>query len=172
MPASFSLSVLISLLAALAGYVFLAVQQNSPRDDYAPLTLPGPVVLGAVDGVKLDGLTLVRTVRLPAIKIKLPGIGTLKIKNQTSELVFDKLRVTDVRVRAADAASGALHTSAKASLDFKGTVLATTEFVSFSNHPYHASAAKVVLSGLRLELAGSREEDLQKDDVRKTFRGN
>jgi len=130
MPAFFSLSVFVSLLAALVGYVFLTVQQNSPRDDYVPLQLPGPVVLGAVDGVKLDGLTLVRTVRLPAIKIKFPGVGTLKIKNQTSELVFDKLRATDVRVRAADAASGAIHTSAKASLDFKGTVLVTIEFVS------------------------------------------
>lgn len=129
MPALISLPVVISVLAALAGYVFLAIQQNSPRVDYVPLQLPGPVLLGAVDGVKLDGLTLVRTVRLPAIKIVFPGIGTLKVKNQTSELVFDKLRVTDVRVRAPDAASGAIHTSAKASLDFKGTVLATIEFV-------------------------------------------
>lgn len=129
MPASFTLSILVAILAAVGGYIYITVQQNTPRDDYQPLQLPGPVLLGAVDGVNLDGLTLVRTVRLPAIKVKLPGIGTLKIKNQTSELVFDRLRVTDVRVRAADAASGAVHTAAKASIDFQGTVLVTIEFV-------------------------------------------
>jgi hypothetical protein len=130
MPAIFSLPTFIACLAVVVGYVYLTVQQNTPRDDYEPLPLPGPVVLGAIDGVKLDGLTLVRTVRLPAIKLKLPGLGTLKIKNQTSELVFEKLRVTDVRVRGQDAASQAVTTTAKADLDLQGTCLVNIEFVS------------------------------------------
>ena len=70
----------------------------------------------------LDGLTLIRTVRLPVIKLWFPGIADVSVKNSTSELVFKQLRVKDVQVTAPDIGKESLVAEAVVDTDVAGLI--------------------------------------------------
>lgn len=122
-------TVLVAFLVASASYIYLLVQHNTPKDGFQPLTVPGPVLLGAATGINLDGLTLIRTVKLPTVVVHLPGVGTIKIKNSTSELVFPKLRAKDVRVHSHDLASSPTTLIATVDAALSGSCAVFLDFV-------------------------------------------
>lgn len=126
-------ALLLALLAALVGYVLLTVKVNTAPSDFSRLDVAGPVIAGCSTGINLDGLSLSRTVRLPTVTIKLPGLGSLKIKAISSELVFPQLRLADVRVTASDAIKQGIAVSAIVDTSLTGSCAVKTDLVSSSN---------------------------------------
>lgn len=118
-----------ALLAILLGYILLTVHRNLPRDGFKALDHPGPVLWAAVGALRLDGLTLVRTVKMPTIRIALPGLGTVKVSNSTSELVFKILYIREVNVEGVDVGTSPVNLSALVDVDMTGTLTMKLDFV-------------------------------------------
>ena len=124
------LSILLAALAVLAGYVLLTVRLNTQPSDFTQVDVAGPVIAGFSTGINLDGLSLSRTVRLPTVTIRLPGVGNLKVKAISSELVFPQLRAKDVKVTASDAVKDGINVSATVDTSLTGSCSLKTDLVS------------------------------------------
>lgn len=120
---------LTSICTAVGGYVWLLLQQSFPNDGFRPLQRPGPILLAAADGANLDGLTLIRAVKLPTLKIMLPGIGSVIIQNSTSEMVFKTLRIRDFSIKSEDASIGETKVMGYVDAEFTGLSSVKTEIV-------------------------------------------
>lgn len=121
---------LVSILVGLASYIYLIIQRSFPDDGFRHLRAPGPVLLGAADGANLDGLTLIRAVKMPALTLIFPGIGKLTLKNSTSEMAFQTLRVREVSITSQDVATGETKIEGNVNAHFTALSSARISFVS------------------------------------------
>ena len=119
----------VAICAAVGGYVWLLIHQSFPNDGFRPLKTPGPVLLASASGATLDGLTLIRAVQLPTLKVILPGIGSIVVRNSTSEMVFKTLHIRDVSIKSEDAAIGDTRVVGTVDADFTGLSSVKTELV-------------------------------------------
>merc|ERR1712230_175503 len=74
----------------------------------------------ALGALRLDGLTVVRTVKTPTIRIALPGLGMVTVRNSTSELVFKTLHLKELNVVGTDMGTSPLNVTALADVDMAG----------------------------------------------------
>ncbi|GAA5825227.1 hypothetical protein JCM11251_006153 [Rhodosporidiobolus azoricus] len=102
-------STLVALLAiALAFYVFLPSPPTPPRSLHGtPYTSPGPVLANRIEGLVLDGLTIIPTTRLPRLKTRwrVPLTSytiSAALDITTSETVLQRCRVDSTTVRGRD----------------------------------------------------------------------
>jgi hypothetical protein len=123
------LTILLALLAVLVGYILLTVKVNTRPSDFTKVNVAGPVITGSSTGINLDGLSLSRTVRLPTVTIRLPGIGKVDVKAISSELVFPQLRAKDVQVTASDAVKNGIGVSVIVDTTLTGATSLKTDFV-------------------------------------------
>lgn len=124
------LLLLASAFIAVVSYVYLAVSASLPREELQRLSAPGPILRGRATAANLDGLTLVRTLRLPTIKLVFPGIGRMSVKNSTSEMVFKRLRLHNMVVNANDVSAGDIVIQGNVDADFTGLCSLDLDLVS------------------------------------------